>query len=59
MDGRYTGHFRSLGGVAVDEAGNVYTSEDGTGRRVQKFNFMGMGPVTAEHQGAPGPADEL
>jgi DNA-binding beta-propeller fold protein YncE len=56
VGGRYPSHFRELGGVAVDAAGNVYTSEDGQGRRVQKFVFQGMGPLGAEHQGAVYPA---
>ncbi len=50
--GRYPSHFRSLGGIAVDAQGNVYTAEDGQGRRVQKFVKIGTGPVPAEHQGA-------
>ena len=52
VGGRYPSHFRELGGVAVDAAGNVYTAEDGQGRRVQKFVNLGIGAVTAEHQGA-------
>lgn len=56
VGGRYPSHFRELGGVAVDAAGNLYTAENGQGRRVQKFAFQGMGPVTAEHQGAVYPA---
>lgn len=52
VGGRYPSHFRQLGSVAVDAQGNVYTAEDGQGRRVQKFVYLGMGPVTAEHQGA-------
>ena len=56
VGGRYPSHFRELGGIAVDAAGNVYTAEDGQGRRIQKFAFQGMGPVTAEHQGAVYPA---
>ena len=52
VGGRYPGHFRELGSVAVDEDGNVYTAENGQGRRVQKFTNLGYGPVTAEHQGA-------
>ena len=52
VGGRYPGHFRELGSVAVDAEGNVYTSENGQGRRIQKFVNLGMGLVTAEHQGA-------
>ena len=56
VGGRYPGHFRELGSVAVDDDGNIYTAENGQGRRVQKFTNLGMGPVTAEHQGALYPA---
>jgi DNA-binding beta-propeller fold protein YncE len=56
--GRVPGHFRELGSVAVDAEGNVYTAENGQGRRVQKFRNIGMGPVTAEHQGAPWPSGD-
>jgi DNA-binding beta-propeller fold protein YncE len=52
VGGRYPGHFRELGSVAVDDQGNVYTAEHGQGRRVQKFTYLRMSPVTAEHQGA-------
>jgi DNA-binding beta-propeller fold protein YncE len=52
VGGRYPSHFRELGGVAVDAQGNIYTAENGQGRRVQKFTYLGMGPVTAAHQGA-------
>jgi DNA-binding beta-propeller fold protein YncE len=56
VGGRYPSHFRELGGIAVDATGNIYTAEDGQGRRVQRFVFQGTGPVTAEHQGAVYPA---
>ena len=52
VGGRYPSHFRELGSVAVDDAGNLYTAEDGQGRRLQKFTYQGRGPVTMEHQGA-------
>ena len=35
--GRYAGEFIFLHNVAVDSKGNVYTTEVGNGRRVQKF----------------------
>jgi DNA-binding beta-propeller fold protein YncE len=56
VGGRYPSHFRELGGLAVDAAGNVFTAENGQGRRVQRFVFQGQAPVTAEHQGALYPA---
>jgi DNA-binding beta-propeller fold protein YncE len=52
IGGRYPGNFLELGSVEVDAAGNVYTAENGQGRRVQKFVYLGMGAVPAEHQGA-------
>jgi hypothetical protein len=54
--GRYPGHFTEVGGVAVDSQGDVYTSEDGQGRRVQKFTHTGMGPVTTQDEGPLYPA---
>ena len=53
--GRVPGTFRELGSVAVDLDGNVYTAENGQGRRVQRFVNKGLGRVTADHQGAPWP----
>jgi hypothetical protein len=35
--GRYPGTFYSVGSVAVDSRGNVYTGETLEGKRVQKF----------------------
>ena len=40
--GRYPGQFTWLHSVVADSEGNLYTSEVGTGRRVQKLVFMGM-----------------
>ncbi len=51
IGGRYPGNFRELGGIAVDAAGNIYTAEDGQGRRVQLFRNIGIGPVPSEDQG--------
>jgi len=56
VGGRYPSHFRELGSVAVDAQGNVFTAENGQGRRIQKFVNTGMGPVTVEHQGPVWPA---
>jgi len=41
-NGRYPGQFIWLHSVDVDSAGNVYTTEVNTGRRVQRFVFTGM-----------------
>jgi DNA-binding beta-propeller fold protein YncE len=41
-NGRYPGEFIWLHSVDVDSQGNLYTTEVGTGRRVQKFVFQGV-----------------
>ena len=41
--GRYPGTFYSVGSVAVDSRGNVYTGETLEGKRVQKFVAKGAG----------------
>jgi hypothetical protein len=41
--GRYPGTFYSVGSVAVDSRGNVYTGENLEGKRVQKFIPKGGG----------------
>jgi len=43
--GRYPGMFYGLDRVAVDSKGNLYTGETYEGKRVQKFNFKGLGPA--------------
>jgi DNA-binding beta-propeller fold protein YncE len=43
--GRYPGMFYGLDRVAVDSKGNVYTGETYEGKRVQKFNYKGLGPA--------------
>lgn len=40
--GRYPGQFTWLHSVEADSEGNIYTTEVGTGRRVQKFVLTGM-----------------
>lgn len=41
--GRYPGTFYSVGSVAVDSKGNLYTGETLEGKRVQKFVLKGAG----------------
>lgn len=50
----YFGHHGHFGGqldvphnMAVDSKGNVYIGETLEGRRVQRFNFKGLGPIPA------------
>ena len=57
--GRQPGMFFAVHSIATDSNGNIYTTETYEGKRVQKFVYMGMGPVTAMHQGAPWPTEEL
>jgi DNA-binding beta-propeller fold protein YncE len=45
--GRQPGQFYAVHSVATDSKGNVYTVETYEGKRVQKFNFKGVGPVPA------------
>ncbi len=40
--GRYAGEFTWLHSIATDSAGNIYTTEVNTGRRVQKLVFTGI-----------------
>ena len=49
--GRYPGQFSSVHSIATDSQGNVYTSESGQGKRVQKFLFKGVVPVTSQNSG--------
>jgi len=53
--GRYPGEFTALHSVATDSHGNLYTAETYEGKRVQKFVFNGIGPVTAANQGVVWP----
>jgi len=41
-NGRYAGEFTWLHSLVADAEGNLYSSEVGTGRRVQKFVFTGV-----------------
>jgi len=53
--GRQPGLFFAVHSIATDSRGNIYTTETYEGKRVQKFVFKGMGPVTKRDQGAPWP----
>jgi len=48
--GRIPGHFYGVSSVAVDAAGNLYTGETYEGKRVQKFNYKGLGRPAAKEQ---------
>ena len=54
--GRYPGQFFAVHSLVTDSQGNIYTTETYEGRRVQKFVYKGLAPVTRVHQGTPWPA---
>jgi DNA-binding beta-propeller fold protein YncE len=53
--GRQPGMFYGVHSIAVDSKGNIYTTETYHGRRVQKFTYKGMAPVTKKDQGVVWP----
>jgi hypothetical protein len=53
--GHYPGQWYSLHSIAVDSKGNLYTTETYQGRRVQKFTYKGLAPVTRKDQGVAWP----
>jgi DNA-binding beta-propeller fold protein YncE len=53
--GRQPGQFFAVHSIATDSKGNIYTTETYEGRRVQKFVYKGLAPVTKTDQGAPWP----
>jgi DNA-binding beta-propeller fold protein YncE len=52
--GRQPGQFFGVHSIATDSKGNIYTTETYEGKRLQKFVYKGLGPVTPE-QGVPWP----
>ncbi len=49
--GRQPGQFYAVHSVATDSKGNLYTVETYEGKRVQKFNYGGVGTVAKRDQG--------
>ncbi|HSQ28316.1 MAG TPA: hypothetical protein VLN49_00610 [Gemmatimonadaceae bacterium] len=49
--GRQPGQFYAVHSVATDSKGNLYTVETYEGKRVQKFNYRGVGTVAKRDQG--------
>jgi hypothetical protein len=49
--GRQPGQFFAVHSIATDSKGNIFTTETYEGKRVQKFVYKGMGPVTKADQG--------
>lgn len=53
--GRQPGQFYAVHSVATDSKGNLYTVEDLQGKRLQKFVFKGVAPVTKTDAGVVWP----
>jgi len=53
--GRQPGQFFGVHSIATDSKGNIYTTETYEGKRLQKFVYKGLRPVTKPDQGAPWP----
>ena len=53
--GRQPGQFFAVHSIAVDSKGNIYTTETYEGRRLQKFVYKGLAPVTKMDQGTVWP----
>ena len=53
--GRQPSQFFGVHSIAVDSKGNIYTTETYEGKRLQKFAFRGIGPVTRKDQGVVWP----
>jgi DNA-binding beta-propeller fold protein YncE len=51
--GRQPGQFFGVHSIATDSKGSIYTTETYEGKRLQKFVYKGLGPVTKVDQGAP------
>ena len=53
--GRQPGQFFGAHSITTDSQGNIYTTETYEGKRLQKFVYKGMGPVTNRNQGVVWP----
>jgi DNA-binding beta-propeller fold protein YncE len=53
--GRQPGQFYGVHSLASDSKGTLYTTETYEGKRVQKFNYKGIGSVPLGYQGVPWP----
>jgi sugar lactone lactonase YvrE len=53
--GRQPGQFFGVHSIATDSKGNIYTTETYEGKRLQKFVYKGVAPVTTPNRGAPWP----
>ena len=57
--GRQPGLFYAPHSIATDSQGNIYTTETYDGKRIQKFLFTGIKPVTVSDRAPTWPANEL
>ena len=53
--GNSAGEFHGVHSIAIDSKGNLFTTETYEGRRIQKFIYKGMAPVTKMDQGPAWP----
>jgi len=53
--GNSAGEFHGVHSIAIDSKGNLFTTETYEGRRIQKFLYKGMGPVTKMDEGVAWP----
>ncbi len=53
--GRQPGQFYGVHSITTDSKGNIYTAETYEGRRLQKFVYKGLAPVTKQDQGTVWP----
>lgn len=53
--GRQPSQFYGVHSIATDSKGNVYTTETWEGKRLQRFVYKGLAPVTTMHQGTVWP----
>lgn len=54
--GRQPGEFYAVHSLATDSKGNIYTVETFEGKRLQKFVYKGVGPVTKKDEGVLWPS---
>ncbi len=57
--GRQPGLFFAPHSIDTDSEGNIYTTETYEGKRIQKFLYQGIQPVTVRERAPTWPADEL
>ena len=56
--GHYPGEWYSLHNIATDSKGNLYTVETYQGRRLQRFLYKGLAPVTSKQTGVAWPTGQ-